>query len=421
MAALIHTARVRARDEIATMFCKRMAAIHKRARERLEQLREETRAESERLLDTFGEVLAGVREALGVSPGEQDSGGADATEEVCARAGQLVLGALGQVGGVAALSAAHETVTAHHGNNYLPLVERFCRSSRPVMSGVLDVLVLRSASADTSLLDAIRFLCASHGRTGEYIPAHEGGKEIDLSSAPEAWRKIITDRRRPGRLVRRHFEACVFSCLAAELRSGDIAVAGSESYANFADQLLSSEECEPLIGAYCTEAGLPAGTAEASAALRAQLEETVARVFARSLVKGQLVAALDDDDTGDPRDSRPPSACGGLRGRRWQPGMLAGSGDGITCAGGSRAAALCSSEERPRSPAPSLAGYKELRGHFLSGRSGQDLRPCPGTRPPSSGLLQHEVERADGQRAHRVDQHGQRLHPHAEQARPGSV
>jgi hypothetical protein len=108
-------------------------------------------------------VLAGVREALGVSPGELDSGLADATEEVCARAGRLVLGALGQAGGVAALSAAHETVTAHHGNNYLPLVERFCRSSRPALFGVLDVLVLRPASADTSLLDAIRSLRGSQG------------------------------------------------------------------------------------------------------------------------------------------------------------------------------------------------------------------------------------------------------------------
>ena len=68
---------------------------------------------------------------------------------------------------------AHETVTAHHGNDYLPLAERFCRASRPALFGVLDVLVLRSASADTSLLDAIRFLRASSGRTGEYIPAHE--------------------------------------------------------------------------------------------------------------------------------------------------------------------------------------------------------------------------------------------------------
>lgn len=55
--ALLHQGRVRARDEIATMFCKRMDAIHKRARERLKELREATRAESERLLTAFGDVL----------------------------------------------------------------------------------------------------------------------------------------------------------------------------------------------------------------------------------------------------------------------------------------------------------------------------------------------------------------------------
>ena len=57
-------------------------------------------------------------------------------------------------------------------------------------------------------------------------------------------------------------------------------MAGSESYANFAGQLLSWEECEPLIGGYCAEAGLPAGAAEATAALRAQLEEVAVRVDA---------------------------------------------------------------------------------------------------------------------------------------------
>jgi hypothetical protein len=42
---------------------------------------------------------------------------------------------------------------------------------------------------------------------------------------------VLRDRRRPGRLRRRHFEVCVFAHLAAELRTGDIAVVGSESYA----------------------------------------------------------------------------------------------------------------------------------------------------------------------------------------------
>ena len=45
------------------MFCKRMAIIHRKGRERLEALREAHRAESERLLEVFGEVLAAAREA----------------------------------------------------------------------------------------------------------------------------------------------------------------------------------------------------------------------------------------------------------------------------------------------------------------------------------------------------------------------
>ncbi len=68
--ALIHTARVRARTEITTMSCKRMASIHQRAREWREQLREANRAESGRLWEAFGEILTGVREALNVSPDE---------------------------------------------------------------------------------------------------------------------------------------------------------------------------------------------------------------------------------------------------------------------------------------------------------------------------------------------------------------
>ncbi len=59
--------------------------------------------------------------------------------------------------------------------------------------------------------------------------------------ASEQWRKVLRDKRRPGMLSRRHLEVCVFSHLAAELRSGDIAVAGSDSYANLHAQLMSWE------------------------------------------------------------------------------------------------------------------------------------------------------------------------------------
>lgn len=283
IASLVHVAKISTRDEIATMLCKRMAIIHKRARERLEVLRAQYRGESERLLDAFGDVLAVVRDALGASAGQQVTGEAGVADPVAVRAGRMVLGSLERSGGITALSAAHEEVSAHHGNNYLPFVEKFYRGSRSGLFQILDVLQFEPASADHSVYDAMVFLRANRSRSGEYLSAKTGEKdgravELDLSFASENWRKIIYDARRPGKLVRRHFEACVFTYLAAEVRTGDMAVVGSESYANFTGQLLSPQECEPLIGAYCAEAGLPADAAGAVTALRARLERTAVAV-----------------------------------------------------------------------------------------------------------------------------------------------
>ncbi|MEU6726665.1 transposase [Nonomuraea wenchangensis] len=94
------------------------------------------------------------------------------------------------------------------------------------------------------------------------------------------WRKILKDPDRPGMLVRRHLEVCVFSYLAAELRSGDIAVAGSDSYANLHDQLMSWQECEPLVEEFCAEADLPTDPAELTAHYKKLLADTAAAVDA---------------------------------------------------------------------------------------------------------------------------------------------
>jgi hypothetical protein len=283
VASLVHVAKVNTRDEIATMLCKRMAGIHKRARERLEELRAAYRGESERLLDAFGDVLAVVRDALGVTADQEVTEEGSVPDAVAATAGRLVLGSLERSGGITALSAAHEEVSAHHGNNYLPFVEKFYRSSRAALFAILDVLTFEPASSDHAVFDAVRFLRANRHRAGEFLAAKVGEKDgqplwLDTSFASENWRRILFDARRPGKLVRRHFEACVFSYLAAELRSGDIAVAGSEQYANFTAQLLSEDECAPLIGAYCAQAGLPAHAAAAVAELRGRLEATAATV-----------------------------------------------------------------------------------------------------------------------------------------------
>ncbi|MEU6641705.1 Tn3 family transposase [Saccharomonospora sp. NPDC046836] len=286
LASLIHECRTAARDEVATMFCKRMAVIHKKGKERLEQLREAHRAESERLLDVFGDVLADARQATALAEGVAAT--AEPAAVVAERAGRLLLKTLADAGGIEQLSAAHEAVSAHHGNNYLPLLEKFYKSHRSALFTLLDTLDLEPTSADHSVIDAVEFLRAIRGRTGEYVPAKVTvgrGEDavtvaIDIDFVTEAWRKILVVKDRPGRLVRRHLEVCVFSCLASELRSGDIAVVGADSYANLHAQLMSWDECAPLAEQFCGQAGIPSDPEELTAHYRAALADVAAVVDA---------------------------------------------------------------------------------------------------------------------------------------------
>jgi Domain of unknown function (DUF4158) len=173
LVSLIHTLRTAARDEVCDMFCKRIVSIHKRGRERLEELREEHRAESERLLGVFGEVLGAARDVVGQAPADPQAGtgtsAAAGGDGVFERAGQLMLKVLEAGGGVEQLTAAHEAVAAHHGNNYLPLLERFYRSHRKALFTLVDSIQLELVTAERSVLDAVEFVRAIRDRRGDWI------------------------------------------------------------------------------------------------------------------------------------------------------------------------------------------------------------------------------------------------------------
>jgi TnpA family transposase len=286
---LLHTARVRVRDEVVTMFCKRVATITKRARDRLEEIRAEHREKSEWLLGVFGDVITGTRDAL--APPEEQRGGPQPNKAMAERVGRMVLQTLVEAGGVERVAGAHEEVSAHHGNNYAPLVHQFYKSHRSAFFDVVGALDLEATSAERSVLDAVVFLRANEHRSGEYLPIDArsdsdvpeddrpvGRRSLDLSFASEAWQKILRPKNKPGVVVRRHFEVCVFSYLAAELRSGDIAVAGSDSYANLYAQLLSWQECEPLVKTYCAQAGIPAQAGEFTAWCKGELTRMASTV-----------------------------------------------------------------------------------------------------------------------------------------------
>jgi hypothetical protein len=263
-----------------------------------------------------GDVLAAVREAAEPADtanepdAEKDTGTAtiDATGTVdgavepaepaaedgrsaAVRTGEMVLAALTVGGGVAALSASHEAVAAHHGNNYLPLCEQYYKSHRAVLFTLVDAIELEATSAERSVLDALEFVKANRDldRRAEWIEesvtVKRDGKDVVLTVDVDAfagllWRRRLRDRRRPGRLARRHLEVCVFSHLAAELRSGDIAVVGSDSYANLHAQLMSWEECEDKVAEFCTQAGIPTDAKALAAHYRALLTKTATEVDA---------------------------------------------------------------------------------------------------------------------------------------------
>lgn len=55
-------------------------------------------------------------------------------------------------------------MAAHHGNNYLPLLERFYKSHRAVLFTLVDALEPRAASAERGVLDAVEFIRANRTR-----------------------------------------------------------------------------------------------------------------------------------------------------------------------------------------------------------------------------------------------------------------
>ncbi|MFJ2136718.1 hypothetical protein ACIOMQ_39010 [Streptomyces sp. NPDC087845] len=127
---------------------------------------------------------------------------------------------------------------------------------RSTMYDLTSHLELTATSEDSRVLDAL-----GHARryktSRDYIPErHENGRTVDISFATLNWQKTVRDKNRPGAFVRKHFEAMVFAALAEELRTGDVAVASSEEYADWSEQLLPWEDVEAKLGAYLLEVGL---------------------------------------------------------------------------------------------------------------------------------------------------------------------
>lgn len=271
-------ARATTRDALCDMFIRRMAKIHRAAKDALDADRLALRDGADRVVATMGDVMRLL-----------------AQHADDAAAGREIRHLVEDRGGMAALLQTCEALTQHTDEHYLRYILKPLESFRALFMRFLRALDFISTTEDTSLIDAIALILAH--RRGEYVSG-----EAPLAFAPHAWRALIIERASDGTTRHRfdYLQACVFTCLARELRSGDVAVLGALSYADFRATLPSWEECEPLAAAHCAQLGIPADPVELVAELRERLSLQAEATDAAYVDN----AALTIDDDGAPHLTR---------------------------------------------------------------------------------------------------------------------
>src|SRR5262245_59439945 len=80
---------------------------------------------------------------------------------------------------------------------------------------------------------------------------------LTLTWIPEKWWPLVTGRTqrtaRVAKVDRRYFEVCLFSQIWMELKSGDLAVAGSDTFRDYREQLVSPTEYERDVAEYAEQ------------------------------------------------------------------------------------------------------------------------------------------------------------------------
>ncbi len=249
LVCLIQRACIKTRDALANMFIRRIAKMHQDGKTALQTIQLKHLEKSERLVTIFSGVLQNVD-----------------LEQADAEVGQKLKNILGHHN-IASLLEDCEQLSAFHGNNHFPLLWRFYRSHRSALFRLITALEFKSTSRDESMKLALEFLIKNENRRSDNLEA-----AVDLSFAEEKWQNLVqTIVDSLPVYDRKLFEVCVFSHLAQELKSGDIAIIGAEEYGDYRDGLLDWTECQSMVEEYCAEVELPSTAAEFVVKLKAEL------------------------------------------------------------------------------------------------------------------------------------------------------
>ncbi|MBK1724922.1 Tn3 family transposase [Thiocystis violacea] len=239
------------RDELVEMFLRRMRKNRHAARERLRALQERHQSLEESLIGVLGQVLSQAKDECS----DHDLG-------------RRVRQVLDAEGGVDLLGAQVESVSAYHHDNHLPLLWPFHADHRSALFRVLELIGLASATQDSALIEAWRYVLQHRRARQATLP-----RDIDLGFLSLRWSAFVetTDAHGSPALDRRALEVCIFTHIAEALQAGDLFVPGSFSYADYRAQRLPWTECAERLHAYCEAVEIPVSGPALVAELRQQL------------------------------------------------------------------------------------------------------------------------------------------------------
>jgi Domain of unknown function (DUF4158) len=219
VACLIQQCQMSTRDDLIKMFLKRISTVRVRAKEALQQAQDAQRKTTEQLVETLTDLVETALEDQ-----EQD----DAT------AGKHLREILVKRGGQEQLLQQCQEVTASLSDEYQPLMWQFYKSHRRALFELVRSLSISSTTQDQALVKALQFILTQENRRSLFLP-----DTLDLSFAPEVWQHLVrVKRKKRTKLSRRHLEVCIFTAVADELKAGNLAVEGSEQFADYRAQLV---------------------------------------------------------------------------------------------------------------------------------------------------------------------------------------